>query len=360
MNFIKISDIAGNIYNPAVSISELAIEAYSKNPYVSTVINRIANTATYLKLNNELDIFDVETRYKIYVNLLLFGEAFILGIKPTGMNKIKKLEILVNTDVSIMYNETSVFKEITGYKYYTSTFSSAEVLHIKYPSTISNYPKGLSPLNSAQTIYKTSNAIDLFEQYVYQNRGVVGLISGVGDMPLTSTEQDALQTKFQQDTAGVTRAGQIRITPNEVKYTPLTFKPSEMLSTESQLQKLRAVCSIYNVDSSLFNDPANQTYNNVHEANKAFYNNAVLPVSNLVHEKLSNWLIENGTIREIDRIEVDYYDIDALKQDANLDAQAKATYAAARKTFIESIKMEMDLGLLTAEEAKKKIEDSLI
>jgi hypothetical protein len=83
------------------------------------------------------------------------------------------------------------------------------------------------------------------------------------------------------------------------------------------------------------------------EATKAFYNNAVLPLCDMVNSKLSKKLKED--------IEVDYDDIDALKKDMVSDATAKSSKVSARKTFLETIKMELELGVLTQEEAKDKI-----
>lgn len=348
MNFIRLTDFTGAYLTKQVTTSELATVAYC-NPYVSMVINRIANTASYLKLVEELTLLDYELKYKIYVNLLLFGEVFILGIKPVGMNSIASLEVLNNTNVQVEYNESSPFKEIVKYRYFTNEYKKEDVLHIKYANPVDQYPRGLSPLNSCQAVYKASTSINQFEQFLYENRGVVGFLSGVGDAILTKTEQDRINQQFQGDTSGVMNAGKIKLVGNEVKYTPVSFKPSEMLSNESQLQKLRTICSVYNVDSSLFNDPANQTYNNVGEANKAFYNHAVLPLADLVNTALSGFL---GV-----EVEVDYTDIDALKKDASVDATAAKTKAEARKVFLDSIKMEIELGLIDVSRAKQMVEE---
>jgi phage portal protein BeeE len=172
-------------------------------------------------------------------------------------------------------------------------------------------------------------------------------LSGVGEMPITSKERELLQDKFQYDTAGTMNANKIYVSPTEVKYTPFGFKPSEMTANESQLEKLRTICSLYNVDSTLFNDKAASTYNNMQEAMKAFYNEAVLPLCDYVHEKISKF---TG-----DLIEIDYEDIDVLKKDALSEANAKNLKVSARKSFIETLKIEMELGLTTVDEAKNKL-----
>ena len=75
---------------------------------------------------------------------------------------------------------------------------------------------------------------------------------------------------------------------------------------------------MYHVDSSLFNDPANKTFNNRKEAQKSLYTDAVLPVINKVvidkvwNPILSTWGDENTKYR----VKADKSDIDALHQDA--------------------------------------------
>jgi len=346
--FYKINEVPID-FNNEISTVELSNDVYLKTPYVAMVINRIAKTAAYLKLKDNFQYFDVETRFKIYTNLLLFGECFILPIYPTGMSSLNSLEVLVNSYVTITYDETSPFKTIKHYHYQGNVYEAKKIIHIKYSNPVSIYPNGLSPMNSGKSTYKVSNDIIDFERYTYINRGAAGVLSGVGEMPITSTERELIQNKFQTDTAGVSNSNKIYVSPTEVKYTPFGFKPSEMTATESQLEKLRTICSLYNVDSTLFNDKAASTYNNMQEAMKAFYNNAVLPLCDYVHEKISNYI---G-----DLIEIDYEDIDALKKDALSDANAKNLKVSARKTFIETLKMEMELGITTVQEAKTKLSE---
>ena len=356
-NFQILNTFSGYKFIEELSASEIATNGYSKNPFVSMVVERIAKVSSFLKLENDVKFIDIDTKKQIFTNLLLFGEVFIYPVKPVGMSKIASFEILTNADVQIEYEETSVFKPIKNYRYITKTFLPSEIIHIKYSNITSQYKKGRSPLNPAQTIYSASNSINDFEYYLYKNRGVMGLISGVGEMPLVSVEQEKLQEQFELETTGVQNGGKLKLIQNEVKYTPLNFKPSEMVSSESNLDKLRIICSIYDVDSSLFNDPANQTYNNVAEATKAFYNSAVLPLCDYVWQKINEYLIGEKVIKESEPIVIDYSDIDALKKDETLSANAKKTHQEAYKIFLDNIKFEMEMQLITQVEARKKIKE---
>lgn len=350
--FYKMLDYSGT-YDSELSTNELAEEAYKKTPVVAMVVNRIANTAAYLKLTNEPEVFDLETRIKIYVNLLVHGEAFVLGIKPVGMKEIKKFEVLVNTHVIVQYNESSVFKDIKNYKYFTMDYQPSQILHIKFPNATSVYNKGLSPINSARDLYKAVNSINAFERHLYENRGVSGILSGTGDMVITENEREKIQNQFDAVAGGASNAGKVHISTTEVKFTPLSFKPDEMGIGESSLSKLRDVCALYNVDSSLFNDTANSTYNNVYEANKAFYNNAVFPICNLVNTQVTKFLRDNGTL--VEDIAVDYEDIDALKEDAVYHSNVLSAKVNARGQYLQQLQVELNLEMITLDEMRAKL-----
>jgi phage portal protein BeeE len=84
---------------------------------------------------------------------------------------------------------------------------------------------------------------------------------------------------------------------------------------------LRAICNAYHVDSSLFNDPANKTFNNRKEAQKALWTDAILPEIYKTDQALNQWLtpqiskFENRNLKlcpELDNIEPLQQDMELL------------------------------------------------
>jgi HK97 family phage portal protein len=355
--FYKLHEFSNYSLSTDVSDDELLNLAYKQNPYVSMVVNRIASTASYLKQFNDHPLFTQPIKAAIYTNLLVFGNAYVYMLKPVGVNGIREVKVLVNPNLQVIYNEGESFKTVKEYKYMTQTYTPDEVLHIMLPNPTSVYPRGLSKLQAGQTTYTASNFINQYELNTYKNRGVSGLISGVGDMPITPKENEQLQIQFQEETAGVENANKIKIVAGEVKYTAIGLRPVDMLSTDSDLQKLRTICSLYDVDSTLFNDKAASTYNNMKEAMAAFYTLAVLPLADMVNQSISAFLLETEEITEEQIISVDYADIDALRKDATLDATVKQTNATTRKAFLETLRMEMEMGLLSQDEARAKMKE---
>jgi hypothetical protein len=70
--------------------------------------------------------------------------------------------------------------------------------------------------------------------------------------------------------------------------------------------------------SKLINDTAASTYNNVKEAEKAFYSNCLIPIVNLFYEALSNGfgLTANG-----EALRPDYSGIESLMADKKIEAE---------------------------------------
>ena len=100
------------------------------------------------------------------------------------------------------------------------------------------------------------------------------------------------------------------------------LSPSDLQLLDQGIISLRALCNAYHVDSSLFNDPANKTFNNRKEAEKSFWSEAVIPEMIKTMNGLNNWLMPS--ISEFEnrnlRLRFDTSKIEALQQDRSLVA----------------------------------------
>nr|NIO45186.1 phage portal protein [Candidatus Aenigmarchaeota archaeon]NIQ16181.1 phage portal protein [Candidatus Dadabacteria bacterium] len=108
----------------------------------------------------------------------------------------------------------------------------------------------------------------------------------------------------------------------KVKYQPIALSPTDLKIIESRVMKLRDLCNAYAVDSSLFNDPANKTYNNRTEAHKSFYSDAVIPTLNKFLT-IFRPAINAYSVRENRdyRLKLDLSGVHALQEDENEKAQ---------------------------------------
>ena len=123
-----------------------------------------------------------------------------------------------------------------------------------------------------------------------------------------------------------------------------------MCSTDLQLLEkgvvnLRSICSVYGVDSSLFNDPANQTYNNRKEAEKALYTNAIIPLADKVGQKHTSFIAEN-LMGDGVRMRKDFSSVEALQTDKKQEAEKDKIVMDGVNTI---------LSMPTTDEAKSKL-----
>jgi len=104
----------------------------------------------------------------------------------------------------------------------------------------------------------------------------------------------------------------------KLKYTSFDSNPSDLKFLETDLQKRRRFCNIWGLDSSLFNDPSNKTYNNQKEANKSAFLNCYIPNDLKLLSSLNKWLspiYQTGKVNTKYEIYQDLSDIDTLQQD---------------------------------------------
>ena len=90
---------------------------------------------------------------------------------------------------------------------------------------------------------------------------------------------------------------------------------------EKGVINLRAMCNVFGLDSSLFNDPANKTFNNRKEAEKALYTNAVQPTLDKVEAELNRWFVPSHYPAGNVRLRFDYSEVAALQTDQKTEAE---------------------------------------
>ena len=71
----------------------------------------------------------------------------------------------------------------------------------------------------------------------------------------------------------------------------------------------------------MFNDPANKTFNNRKEAEKALYTNAVIPLSEKIAMAHTNFIAQNHYPNGNVRMRQDFSNVEALQADKKTEAE---------------------------------------
>ena len=345
------------------TIDNFVTKGYGKNPYLYSIIDKISKTAAGLDhelidVNNEVvrngDVFDFIEKpntteffddwyQKICASLLSGGNAYLKPVSIPGFFSALDCTIIPPQNVEIL---TDSFNKKTGYRVEENNrfvdYGLDEIIHIKFANIVNTGDKkihyGLSPLQAAYMAFSGSN--DLFEAKgsIFKNRGVVGFLTNESDVPVLPKEKDQLQKDFDSETSGAWRFGKIAISNKKLKYVNVGMSPNDLKMIELNVADLRVLCSIYGVDSSLFNDPQNKTYSNRTEAEKAFYTNTVLPLTTKIN-RVINYEIISAIFRSGDKLTVYKNTIEALN--------------IVNKDLSKKVIEELKSGIISVKEARE-------
>ncbi len=227
----------------------------------------------------------------------LTGNRYIYGIAPdTGANagKFQELYNLPSQLVEIVSG--GVMMPVAGYKIqYNSMIEVAPELicHIKdfnpdYDSSGSNL-YGQSPLRAGLRVLSSNNeAVTTGLKYLQNQTSRGMLISKDGN--LTEVQAQTLKDKFRKSYQGAANAGDIIITPKDLSWVNFGLSASDLSLIEQYNGTIKDLCNIYNIPVQLLNNTDSSTYNNMKEAKKALYQNAVIPELIKIRDELNRWL----------------------------------------------------------------------
>ena len=304
------------------NLPNIVNESYARSSDVYSIVSYIARNAASIKwevkqynndgshevvydslLNNILASPNLNQSWgefleEHFIYRLLTGDSYIHGIKPEGFNYFAEVKNLMSQYVEIKTPNMNPYSDfITGYSYnenQISNYSAEEILHTFYPNPCDTQPKlyGLSPLEPTLKVWKTSSERWNAYAHVLKNRGVSGILTDNSDRPMTPEQAKAMQEQANQRLGGSRKFGQVMVSNKKLDFIKMGLSPQDMELLDLGVISLRALCNAYHVDSSLFNDPANKTFNNRKEAQKALWTDAILPEIYKTENGLNNWLVD--------------------------------------------------------------------
>jgi HK97 family phage portal protein len=227
----------------------------------------------------------------------LTGNRYIYGIGPdTGANVGKFTELYVMPSQVMEIISNGIMEPVSQYKLeYNGTkyIDASEICHIKdfnpYYDGTGSHLYGQSPLKAGLRSLTTNNeAVQTGVKYL-QNQTARGLLtSEMGDINEVQAQQ--LKDKFRRQHQGSDNAGDIIITPNKMSWINFGLNASDISLIAQYNASIKDLCNIYNVPVQLLNNTESSSYNNVKEAKKALYQNAVIPELIKIKDELNRWL----------------------------------------------------------------------
>jgi HK97 family phage portal protein len=233
---------------------------------------------------------------------LVTGNTYVFGSGPlTGDNvgQFHELEILPSYMVGVQYGSPQdPVKDYYWVHDPSVRIEKEKIMHSRYwsPLPLSHGGLyGLSPLMASSRLVTRNNDSITSSVKSLQNMGAIGMLSRYvgtpGEKGLTPEQAEQVEKKYYEKFGGANNRGKIMVTGAAVKWQQMAMSPVDLKIIEQEQMDLRQLCSVYGLQSQLFNDPDNKTYNNMKEAKQSAYTQAVIPVMRSIRDELNRWWI---------------------------------------------------------------------
>ena len=302
-------------------VVEIDLRTGEKKEVFDTELNVLLNKPNNYQSQNEF-------REQIYNYLFLTGRSVVGGVSPVGVKDFSSLHNLPSDRTTFkLGNIVEPYKSFEVDWNFIRDWEGEDVLFNKYVNMIIKDEKdlfdGQSPLQAGNRLLQSSNHRDEAQASFFKNRGVSSLLTNKSDEIMMPTEKAKLQSILDDDLGGAEQFNKVKITTGNVELIKLGLDPSDLKMLEFGIQDLRRWSNLYSLDSSLFNDPANKTFNNRKEAVKDAFASTYLPNDKKIVEGLNRWLAPLYETKSGTRlvIEQDVSHVEALQEDKDKESQ---------------------------------------
>ena len=243
-----------------------------------------------LKAPNKLTTWQgLIEEYALYY--LLLGHSYMYKSEAVGIPGIAELTTLPGDKVDIVAGD--YINPIKGFELEEvnqAFIPYDKVLFQKMANPVGSFEErlyGMSPIRAAWYVVQSGNNAWEANGSILKNRGASGILTSEADFPLTDEEIGQIESVWNKRNSGPDKYGKIAFGGNKVNYTSIGMSPSDLKLIEMSIIPLRTLCSIYGIDSEILNDTASSTYNNRKEAEKALFEDTVLPLADTIKDGLN-------------------------------------------------------------------------
>lgn len=316
---------AGKIMDIQDSADEYIKYGYQGNVDVYSIIRRYVTMSTQARLalyqrqkdGTNKEIFDHELCAFLYdanptMSMDQFREAYTIYMLSIGNNfwykpvldsganagKTTQIYALPGNDIEVLSENHSIIQRDVTYKLEGSSIplNADEIYHSKYfnPMFFSKPTLyGQSPLQAAAIILSKQNASENTQAKQFENQGPAYLMyrdSADAWNTLSDPQKKALEKELNGLSKNGKQGGAI-VLKDKFGVIKLGISAADLNLLETSKEGRRILCNVYSMPSVLFNDNSAATYNNVIEARKAAWTDALIPHNNRFAGDLTRFLI---------------------------------------------------------------------
>ena len=229
----------------------------------------------------------------------LMGNSYVYGQSPDGFDLMSQLYVAPSPLIEIVFggwmDPIKEYKVNFGYDMF-SNIPAEKMLHQKMWNPISDRMNrgesmyGLSPLRAMLRTMKRSNeSVDASLAYLV-NGAPAGVMSNDSERPMLDEDRKKAQEIFNKEFGGGSNVNKVLQSSSKVSWQQIGLSPVDLELLESDKVDLGTFCRGYGIDVIIF-DPDKSAYNNKKTAEKAAWQNTIIPKLNEERDGLNNWLV---------------------------------------------------------------------
>jgi HK97 family phage portal protein len=221
--------------------------------------------------------------------LMLSGNSYIEKVGP-NVGPPMELYALRPDRIKVVPDPVNF---IGGYEYTLGAkvvpFPANKIMHIKsFHATDDLY--GLSAISVAAKGIDNDNAASTWNNSLLNNSarpsGAMVTESHLGD-----DQYNRLKDEINVNYKGASKAGKFMLLEGGLKWVEMGLSPKDMDFILSKKMSRIEICAAFGVPPEIVGDKEHATYSNYQEARQAFYQETVLPILDLIRDKLNAGLV---------------------------------------------------------------------
>jgi len=328
--------------------------------------DRMPNIARLLDRPNPVQSWaQFNAQQKLFTQI--FGECIVLPLIPIGFDRsqVQALWIIPNwmwtkQYTGKFYQQTELSEVVSGYlidnghgeKLLIKPYDVIHLTDLTSPVTMLDreYFNGQSRLYALKWAVWNIHAAMEGRNVMITKRGAIGILSNdskdvAGLIPVDPKEKTDVQNQFQQYGLAATQA-QVIITNASLKWQQMTLPTKDLLLFEETEDSTLQIADAYDLPPDLLGSTGSKkTYQNVLEAKKSLYQDAIIPESIVFSEAYTNWLLKGTGLQ----FKIYYDHLEVFQK-------SKKEEAEGIKAITDSITVLYEKTIITKEEARMFLE----
>lgn len=162
----------------------------------------------------------------------------------------------------------------------------------------------------------------------------------MGNNPMTTSEKEEIHRRFNAKYGITGDKSPIFISPKKLGWLPMDFNADQLKLHEEDERCTAKICGAFGLNQNLF---ADAKYDNQESAKKAAYQDVIIPDSKVICEAITKHILPEGATMTLD-----FSDVECLQK-------SKKDEAGTLQTAANAVKVLLDTGLITFDEAREEI-----